>query len=181
MRSWPSSKLSAELVHLFERSLGESELIQPFESKTLELHDFYFTGDDYRYRFELDAKRRFIQALREQFDSGVKYKSCVLKWDAVIEQKTNELGRFLVGKSSVLEFDEPAPRLERQDNHEIRAKILALTQSKAKQLGIGKSTLHYLRRSASNNHPVHTYYKTRRKLRSESRDDTCRVKSAVEN
>jgi len=131
--------------------------MEAFESGVLDLPDFYFTGDDYRYRFELDAKRRFIQALREQFNSGVKYKSCVLKWDTVIEQKANELGRFLVGKSSVLEFDEPAPRLERQDNHEIRAKILALTQSEAKQLGIGKSTLHYLKKRARNQKPFTIY------------------------
>ena len=86
-------------------------MIQAFESKTLELHDFYFT-DDYRYRFEPDAKR-FIEVLRERFNSGVNYRGRVLKWDTVIEQKANELGRFLVGKLSTPNFTEPAPVLER--------------------------------------------------------------------
>lgn len=130
------------------RWLVDLSVIQVFESKTLELHDFYFTGDDYRYRFEPDAKRRFIEVLRGQFNSGVKYKGQVLKWDTVIEQKAYELGRFLSGKSSALEFDQPAPKLERQDSDELRAKILALTSSQAEQLGIGKSTLHYLRKKA---------------------------------
>jgi hypothetical protein len=110
--------------------------------------DFCFTGDDYRYRFELDAKHRFIQVLREQFNSGVKYKHLNLKWDTVIDQKANELGRFLTGKSSTLDFVEPAPKLERQDNRELRTKILSMTQAEAKQLDIGKSTLHYLRKNA---------------------------------
>jgi hypothetical protein len=156
-------------------------VIQAFGSEALQLSDFYFTGDDYRYRFESEAKQRFIEVLRERFNSGVSYKGRVLKWDRVIEHKAHELGRFFVGKSSALEFAEPAPRLEGNDDREIRTKILALTASEVKELGIGKSTLHYLRRNASNNHPVHIYYKTRSKLRSKSSDDTCRVNSAVEN
>ncbi|MGA3297960.1 MAG: CRISPR-associated endonuclease Cas1, partial [Candidatus Bathyarchaeia archaeon] len=88
-----------DLQELF-RWLVDLSMIQAFESKTLELHDFYFTGDDYRYRFEVEAKRRFIEVLRERFNSGVNYRGRVLKWDTVIEQKANELGRFLVGKLS---------------------------------------------------------------------------------
>ena len=46
----------------------------------------------------------------------------------------------MVEKSSVLEFDESALRLERHDDREMRAKILAVTSSQAKQLNIGKSS-----------------------------------------
>ena len=70
-------------------------MVQAFESKTLELHEFYFTGDDYRYRFELDAKRRFIEVLRARFNSGVVYKGRVTKWDTVVQEKTSELGRYI--------------------------------------------------------------------------------------
>lgn len=55
------------------------------------------------------------------------------------------MGRFFVGKSSELDFVEPAPKLEREDNRELRAKILVLTASQARGFGIGKSTLHQLR------------------------------------
>lgn len=79
----------------------------------MKLSDFYFTGDDYRYRFNVEAKQRFIDAIRERFNAGVAYKGRLLKWDTVIEQKANELGRFLVGKSSALDFCEPAPALEK--------------------------------------------------------------------
>jgi hypothetical protein len=34
------------------RWLAGLSVIQAFESSTLDLHDFYFTGDDYRYRFD---------------------------------------------------------------------------------------------------------------------------------
>ncbi len=112
------------------------------------MRDFHFTGDDHRYRFELDAKRRFIQLLRERFNSGVVYKGCVMKWDTVIQEKTGEVGKYLTGRSRSLDFSEPAPILERTDNRVIREKILSLTQSEARKRGIGKSTLHYLRKNA---------------------------------
>lgn len=38
------------------RWLVDLSVIQGFESKTFGSRDFYFTNDDYRYRFELDAR-----------------------------------------------------------------------------------------------------------------------------
>ena len=127
------------------RWLVDLSVIHAFESGTLNLHDFFFTGDDYRYRFEGEAKQRFIDLIREQFNAGVTYKGRVLKWDTVIEEKTIELGRFLGGKLSAIDFEEPAPCLGREDDAELRAKILSLTSSEAKRLGIPKQSLHDLR------------------------------------
>jgi CRISPR-associated protein Cas1 len=146
------------------RWLIDVSVFQGFESGALDLLDFYFTGDDYRYRFELDAKRRFIQILRGHFNLGVKYKARVLKWDTVIQEKTNELGKCLKGRSPRLDFSEPAPILERTDNREVREMILRLTHSDARKRGIGKSTLHYLRKNAETSHDFRIYRETRNKL-----------------
>ena len=137
--------------------------MQAFESEARDVPDFYFTGDDYRYRFEPEAKERFIDLIRERFNSGVKYKGRVLKWYTIIEQKASELGGFLTGKSPTLDFVEPRPRLDRHDG-EVRAKILGLTGSQAKELGIGKSTLHYLRRNAANKRELRVYAPIRVRL-----------------
>lgn len=146
------------------RWLVDLSVIQGFESKALDSHDFYFTGDDYRYRFELDAKRRFIQVLRERFNSGVSYKGRRMKWDTVIQEKTSELGKYLTGQSSKLDFSEPAPILEWTDNRLIREKILSLTQSEARKRGIGKSTLHYLRKNVENGVNLNIYNKTHNRI-----------------
>ena len=139
-------------------------VIHAFESGTLELRDFYFTGDDYRYRFEPDAKQRFIDLIRERFNAGVTYKGRALKWDTIFEKKAEELGRFLTAKQRSLDFIEPKPCLERRDDREMRAKILALTASQAERLGIGKSTLHYLHENARSDGSFRTYRKIARKL-----------------
>jgi CRISPR-associated protein Cas1 len=130
------------------RWLIDLTVIQAFESGVLDLPDFYVTGDDYRYRFDAEAKERFINMIRGQFNSGAVYKGRGMKWDTLIQEKTNELARYLNGRSPRLDFSEPNPILERTDDQAIREKILGLTQSEARKRGIGKSTLHYLRKKA---------------------------------
>jgi CRISPR-associated protein Cas1 len=144
------------------RWLVDLSVIQVFESKTLDLHDFYFTGDDYRYRFEHEAKVRFIETLRDRFNSGMKYKGRILKWDTVIEEKLNELARYMNGRTPVLDFAEPAPILD--DNRSVREAILRLTQAEAKRRGIGKSTLHYLRKRVRTNQEFKVYSKVQSRL-----------------
>jgi CRISPR-associated protein Cas1 len=147
------------------RWIADVTVMEAFESRALDLPDFYFTGDDYRYRFEPEAKQRFLDLLRERFNSGVRYKSRALKWDTVIEQKTVELGRYLVGRVGGLDFSEPSPSLKRTDDLELRRRILSLSQSDARRLGIGKSTLHYLRKNTRSQRSFKIYQKVQRKLR----------------
>jgi CRISPR-associated protein Cas1 len=94
------------------RWISDVAVMEAFESGLLDLSDFYFTGEDYRYRFEVEAKQRFIDLIRERLNSGVKYNGRTLKWDTIVEQKANELGRFLLGKP-IVDFAEPSPKLLR--------------------------------------------------------------------
>ena len=141
------------------RWIGDISTIQAFESGLLDMKDFYFTGDDYRYKFEIEAKRRFLEFLKCKFNSGVTYKGKTWKWDAIVLNKTEELGRFLLGKSGSLEFTEPSPDLTRIDTLELRERILELTQKKALELGINKSTLHYPREHAKEQRSFKVYSK----------------------
>jgi CRISPR-associated protein Cas1 len=147
------------------RWIADVAVMQAFESRVLDLPDFYFTGDDYRYRFEPEAKRRFLDFLRERFNSGVTYKGRSLKWDTVIQEKANELGRYLIGRSRGLDLSGPATVLERTDNRTMREVILSLRQSEARERGIGKSTFHYLRRRAMCNEPFTIHGHTMMKLK----------------
>ena len=146
------------------RWIADVAVMDAFESGVLDLPDFYFTGDDYRYRFEAEAKERFLDLLRERFNSAVRYKGRSLKWDTVVEQKTIELGRYSVGRTRRLDFSEPSPGLRRTDDRELRRRILNLGQSEAHALGIGKTTLHYLRRRARNPSSFRGYAKVLERL-----------------
>jgi len=147
------------------RWLIDVTAIEAFGSGKLNVSDFYFTGDDYRYRFDIEAKGKFIGLLRQQFNLGVAYKGRVLKWDTIIEQKTNELGRFLTGGSHSLELEEPTPIFESQEvEKELRSRILKLTLTGARELGIGKSTFHYLRNRTRGTKALRIHKMTKVKL-----------------
>jgi CRISPR-associated protein Cas1 len=139
------------------RWIADVTVMEAFESGVLDLPDFYFIGDDYRYRFETQAKRRFLDLLRERFNVGVRYNGHVLKWDTIIERKALELGRYLAGESTTTNFVEPSPRLTRIDDRELRRRILNLSESDAQRLRIGRSTLYYLRRKAQRARSFRTY------------------------
>ena len=138
------------------RWIADVAVVDAFESGIVDLPDFYFTGDDYRFRFETRAKRRFLDLLRERFNVGVRYNGRVMKWDTVVERKAIELGRFLAGRSSKLEFSDPSPSFVTNEQ-ELRSKVIGLKSSEARRLGIRKSTLHYLRKRARDQKPFRIY------------------------
>lgn len=155
--------LTYDLMEPF-RWLIDLTVLQAFQSGVLGLDTFHFKFDDYRFRFNPEAKERFIALLKERFNSGVRYRGERLKWDTVIEEKTSELARFLTNKMSTVDFAEPSPKLDRLDDRKLRKRINSLTSHEAKKRGLGKSTLHYLRRNAHSERPFRVYGKVREKL-----------------
>jgi len=141
------------------RWLADVATIQAFESGLLDMKDFYFMGDDYHYHFEVEAKTRFLEMLKNRFNSPIQYKGKVWQWDTLILNKVQELGRFLLGTAESLDFTEPIPTLVRSDSLELRKRILELTQKQAQELGISKNTLHYLKSHARRHGSFKTYQK----------------------
>ena len=68
-------------------------VFQAFESRILDWPSFYFTANDYCYRFTLESKKRFVELLKVQFNRGVTYRGQRMKWDSVIQQKVLELSK----------------------------------------------------------------------------------------
>ena len=152
------------------RWTADVAVMEAFESRVLDLPDFYFAGDDYRYRLEPGAKERFLDLLRERFNSKVRYKVRAFRWDTVIEQKAGELGRYLLGRTGALDFSEPSPKLTGTDGRELRRRILNVSQLDTQRLGIGKGSLHYLCKNARSERSFRIYGKLRRKLFDNSLD-----------
>jgi hypothetical protein len=148
------------------RWIADMAVMEAFESGVLDLLDFYFTGDDYRHRFEPEAKQQFLDLLRERFNAGVRYGNRLLKWDTIIEQKAVELAGHPIGRSTKPDFSQPAPpRLPVKDEpKKFRRRILSLTQSEAEKLRMGKSTLHNLRSRARNPCSLKIYAPVRKRL-----------------
>lgn len=149
------------------RWLCDVTVIEAFESNVVNMKDFCFTSDDYRYYLDVEAKSRFRHFIKDRFNVDVQYKGKMWKWDTIILNKTQELARFLVGKTVSIDFLKPSPSLRRTDSIGLRKCILSLSTEEARGLGIGKSTLHYLRKHARSSKPFMIYRPVSHKLRDE--------------
>lgn len=159
------------LVYDFEepfRWLVDITVLRLIESRAFKQDDFYFTAEDYRLRIKPPLLDRYAGLLREQFNADVVYSGDRLQWDTVILRKAQELARFLVGKTIRFEPVTPTPVSFREDTRAVRNMIRSLTTSEAKKKGVGKSTLHYLRKNARGTKSFKVYGKVRRKLESPS-------------
>jgi len=87
-----------------------------------------------------------------------------VKWDTLVGLKVQELARFLIGKADEFDLKSPAPVLERSDTRDLRERILSLSASEARRLGLGKSTVHYLKKHALDRKPFKTCQKVSDKL-----------------
>jgi len=169
------------LVYDFEepyRWLVDYTVLRMVLSRVFSWDDFYFTDEDYRLRIKPPLLDRYVELLRRQFNSGVVYGDKRLMWDTVILRKCQELARYLLGARGSFDLTSPRPVLQRSDARELREKILGLSQSEAGKLGIGKSTLHYLRKKTARHAPFRIYSNVRKKLMSQS---TLRLNSQRQN
>ena len=134
-------------------------------SRAFSWDDFYFTGDDYRLRIKPPLLDRYADLLREQFNSGVTYCGKRLPWDTLILRKSQELARYLLGKTVRFDLKSPRPVLQRSNTRALREKILSLSGSDARTLRLGKSTVHYLRKRAKDKKPFKVYAPVLARLR----------------
>lgn len=74
------------------------------------------------------------------------------------------LANYIIGKSSKLQFNVPEFVIKRDDNTDIRSKVLGLTPKDRKRLGINKSTLWYMQKHIREGKKIKIYGKIVNKL-----------------
>jgi CRISPR-associated protein Cas1 len=154
------------LVYDFEepyRWLVDHTVLKIILERRFSWDDFCFSGH-YELRIDRLLLDRLMDLLRGQFNSGVVYQDKRLIWDTFIFRKCQELARYLLSKAARFELMSPRPVLDRSDSREQREKILGLSQSEARKLRIGKSTLHYLRKNAESDLSLKVYSKVQQEL-----------------
>ena len=70
-----------------------------------------------------------------------------------------------MGKSGKLQFNVPMFEIKRDDNMNIRNKVLSLTPEDRKKLGINKSTLWYMQKHIREGKRIKVYGKVMGKIR----------------
>jgi len=71
------------------------------------------------------------------------------------------LSRYITGNSKQLEFSIPDIEIKRNDNSQIRDKIMSIDPDKRKDLKINKSTLWYQQKKIKEGKSIKIYKKTK--------------------
>ena len=155
------SSLCYDTMEIF-RWVVDTTIMESLENREFKKSDFYRT-DNYVLRLKPESVKRLLSRLREKFNSTVNYRGKAYRWDTIVFLKAQELAKHILDGKPI-DFSEPSPNLGRSDTQELRKRILSLSQSEAKKLGIGKSTLHYLRKHVTGEKSFDVYQKVARKL-----------------
>jgi CRISPR-associated protein Cas1 len=145
------------------RWLVDLAILTAMEKKVFSKKDFIRT-ENYNIRLRPSGAKKLAKEIEARFNKTVSYLGNGYSWSYVLTLKAKELAQYLSGKKNAIDFCVLFPHLEREDGYELRQKILKLSYSEAKKLGIGKGSLWYMKHNALSGKPFKTYNKIKEKL-----------------
>ncbi|MDH5463949.1 MAG: CRISPR-associated endonuclease Cas1 [Nitrosopumilus sp.] len=146
------------------RWLIDVSIIQLLEEKKIKKSDFIIT-ENYHTRLGEDVAKLLIEKINSNFNARYNYKngkqySCQI----ILQDNLQQLSNFIVEKKKEFDFVIPKMKLNRNDNLELREKILSMTSDERKKLGVNKSTLWYIQKNLSEEKTSKIYEKVLTKL-----------------
>ena len=119
------------------------EVIQLLEEKKIGKKDFIVT-ENYHIRLREKTAKMLIEKIMLNFNKKVSYKGKNYTYETIYQDNIQKLASFLIGKNKELCFEIPSLKYERNDDQELRDKIMEIQLKDAKKIGINKSTLWYI-------------------------------------
>ena len=152
-----------DLQELF-RWLIDLSVIELLEERKIRKSDFIIT-ENYHTRLREHTAKMLIEKINHNFNHKELYKNNKrYSYQNILHDQVQHLANFILGKQKQLEFYIPKIKLERNDDVEIKEKILSMTPQQRKELGINKSTLWYLKNNLTKGKKVVIYDKIKTKL-----------------
>lgn len=128
-----------------------------FEEKIEKKGGGFFRGiRKWNYKRQI---KKIDKARRSPLNSGTKGENQV-----ILQDNLQQLANFIVDKKKDFDFVIPKMNLSRNDNVELRNKILNMTPEERKLLGINKSTLFYVKNNIKKDKNIRFYRKVLEKL-----------------
>ena len=146
------------------RWLVDLSVIQLLEEKKLKKTDFIVT-ESYNIRLRENTAKALIEKIRLNFNARAVYNGKYYSYQNILYENIRLLANYIMGKSGKLQFNVPEFVIKREDNTDIRSKVLSLTPKNCKTLGINKSTLWYMQKHIREGKKVKIYGKIVSKIR----------------
>ena len=160
------SSLVYDVQELY-RWLVDLSVIQLLEEKALKKADFIVT-ENYNIRLRENTAKALIEKIRLNFNARALYNGKYYSYQNILYENVRLLANYIIGKSSKLQFNVPEFKIKREDNTDIRSKVLSLTPKDRKKLGINKSTLWYMQKHVREGKRIKVYNKVMSKINAKS-------------
>ena len=158
------TSLVYDIQELF-RWLIDISVIQLLEDNKIKKSDFIIT-ENYHTRLGESVAKLLIEKINSNFNVRCNYKNNKLySYQIILQDNLQQLSNFIVDKEKEFDFDIPKIKLNRNDDVELREKILKMTTIERKRLGINKSTLWYIKKNLSEGKTPKIYEKILLKIR----------------
>jgi CRISPR-associated protein Cas1 len=151
-----------DLQELF-RWLIDLSVIQLLEENKLKKSDFILT-ENYHIRLKPNTAKLLIEKIRNNFNFKVPYKKRNFAYQNILYDNISQLAQYVSNKKKTIEFVVPHIEIDRNDDLQIREKILSMSPDERRKLGINKSTLWYMKKNISDGKSVKIYDKILSKL-----------------
>ena len=146
------------------RWLVDLSVIQLLEERKLKKADFIVT-ENYNIRLRETTAKALIEKIRLNFNARALYNGKYYSYQNILYENVRLLANCIIGKSGKLQFSVPEFKIKREDNADIRSKVLSLTPQDRKKLGINKSTLWYMQKHIKEGKRIKVYGKVMGKIR----------------
>ena len=147
------------------RWLIDVSVIQLLEEKKIKKSDFIIT-ENYHTRLGEDVAKLLIDKINSNFNARCNYKNGKnYSYQVILQNNLQQLSNFIVGKKNEFDFVIPKMKLNRNDDLELKEKIMKMTVEERNQLGINKSTLWYIKKNLSDGKTPKIYEKILLKIR----------------
>ncbi len=150
-----------DIQELF-RYVIDYSVIQLLE-KGLKKSDF-ITTENYHIRLKPETSRKLIEAIKNNFNQRYIFKNKQYALDIIMLENIKEFAKYLSNNKKDLEFYIPEIKITRNDDNEIREKVISITPEERKKKKINKSTLWYQQKKIKEGKPLKLYQKTIAKL-----------------
>ena len=121
----------------------------------------FITTENYHIRLKPDTAKKLIEKIQGNFNKRYEFRNKQHTLENIMFENIRELSKYVLGKAMEMKFNIPNINIERNDNIEMRNKIISIDPEKRKELKINKSTLWYQQRKIKEGKTIKLYGKTK--------------------
>jgi len=151
-----------DLQELF-RYVVDYSVIELLETK-LKKSDF-ITTENYHIRLKPNTAKQLIEKIKDNFNQRYEFRNKQHTLENIMFENIRVLSKYITGNSKNLEFTIPEIEIKRNDNSQIRERIMSIDPAKRKELKINKSTLWYQQKKIKEGKTIKVYSKTKVRIK----------------